>query len=128
MGEAQIRTGYDYVLTFSITAPGNGSAYASINSLLTTAQKAEINAAQTAGFMVCGVVMTPVAAINFAHSTPGAPGTVSPNANGFPVLANQKPNEVVPCINGHTTLCVQSQTGSPVVVAIGLLCVSKDTL
>lgn len=129
MGEAQIRTGYDAVLAFQVVAPGNGSAYANIFSLLTTQQQAEITAAQNAGYFVCGVALTPAAAINWKHSTPGSnPATVSPNSNGYPVNATQKPNELIPMINAHLNVWLQSQSAGTVNVNIALNCVSKDTL
>lgn len=129
MGEAQIRTGYDAVLAFQVVAPGNGSAYANLFSLLTAPQQAEITAATAAGYFVCGVAMTPAAAINWKHSTPGSnPATVSVSSNGFPVNATQKPNELIPMINAHLNVWLQSASASPVNVNISLNCVSKDTL
>lgn len=128
MGEAQIRTTYDAILAYSITVPGNGSAYANINSLLTTNQKAEIASLFGSGYFVCGVTITPASAINWKHALPGSPGTVSPDSNGFPILANQKPNELIPMIAAQTNVFLQSASASPVVTSISLLCVSKDTL
>lgn len=128
MGEAQIRTAYDAILAYQITVPGSGSAYANISSLLTANQKAEIASLSGSGYFVCGVIITPSAAINWEHALPGTPGTLSPDSNGFPILANQKPNELIPMINAHINVFLRAAAAGTVSTSISLLCVSKDTL
>lgn len=133
MGEAQIRTAYDQILAYVINVPGTGS-WASIWAQLSTNQQAEINTVISAGYMVCGVTITPAAAIVWQHSTPGTavspstPGTRSVNAGtGFPIAINQKPNEVIPMINAHLNVFVSAVAGATT-ASISLLCVSRDTL
>ena len=132
MGEAQIRTTYDAILAFSVVVPINGT-WVSIWAQLSTAQQAEINTVTSSGFFVCGVIITPQAAILWQHATPGTvvspstPGTRSPNGIGFPIAINQKPNEVIPMVNGHLGIFLTAAVGATT-ANIGILCVSRDTL
>ena len=59
MGEAQIRTTYDFILVYNVTAPVAG-APAQLSALLTAAQRNEIAAATASGYIVCGVQITEI--------------------------------------------------------------------
>ena len=122
MGEAQIRTTYDWAFTFQVTAPASGGSYASLQSLLTGAQVTEM-----ANYLPCSVAMfAPTVGVNYEHVTPGG-SVVSPNSQPFPINANQKPNEMVPCIRGLERIFVRS-TGVATQLNLTINCVSKDTL
>lgn len=125
MGEAQIRTTYDLVATYNVTAPASSGAYASLASLLTGAQVTEM-----APFLAVGVQMFCAAtAFNFKHATPGAGAqAVSPNSNPQVVNANQKPNEAVYVMDTLNRIFVQSSTTSAITVAITVFAISRDTL
>ena len=128
MGEAQIRTTYDFILVYNVTAPVAG-APAQLSALLTAAQRNEIAAATSAGYIVCGVQITAPATINWQHATPGTLVTVSPQAGLFPIAANQKPNEIIPSMQADKQIFIVSNTAGTVpLVALGFLCVSKDTV
>jgi hypothetical protein len=113
MSAADVRTVYDGFITFNVTAPGNGSAYASIASLLTQAQLAELSAN---GRTTQRLEMFAATAFNFENGTPGNPTVIDPNANPQAVLANQKPNEAITCPTTEQTVYVRSANSSTVTV------------
>lgn len=134
MGEANFSSSYPYPLTFQVTVPGNGGGVAgsaNIYSLLTTGQKAILDSAMGNGLKVMAVQATPTAAVNYYHAnlSSAGPWTVdSTNAGGFPIGANQKPNEIMPVTDGDKRLFFLSQSASTVPMSVTLYCVAKDMI
>lgn len=96
MSQYDLRSTYDGALTYQVTAPGNGSSYASLWSLLTAAQQAQL----TNGITCCRVDLSPVLGVNYQTAPPGSaipgsntPGTLDGNSQPQIIVASQKPNE-----------------------------------
>ena len=125
MGEAQIRTSFDLVATYNVTAPGNGSAYASLWSLLSGAQQTEL----ALYLPVQVAIFTAAAALNYQHATPGN-GTLTVSVVSGPqtINANQKPNETVSVMDALNRVYVRSTTAGTVATSLSVSCVARDTL
>jgi hypothetical protein len=133
MSEWYLRSVASGIMTVNVNAPGNGSSYASINSLMSGAQQTEL-----ANLCVIGVQITPVSAINYKSSTPSTANgqgqatavapTLDTNANPMPITAAQKPNETINIPWADWNIFLQSQTASAVVVSIMLFWVNKTEL
>ena len=125
MGEAQIRTSFDLAATYQVTAPGNGSAYASLWSLLTGGQQSEL-----ANYLPVQVALFSASApLNYQHATPGnGTLTVDAQANPQTVVTNQKPNELISVMDALNRVYVRSTTAGTVTAAITVFCVARDTL
>lgn len=122
MSEAFVRTAYDAIFAFNVTAPGSGSAYAQVAALLSAPQLAEI-----VPYVIVRLdIFTPTQAINYQHGS--AAGVVDPNTAPMPVNANQKPNESLPVALAHLVTYLRSQAAGTATVSVILYGVNAGSL
>lgn len=120
MSNYDLRSTYDGCLTYNVSAPGSGTGFVSLWSLLTAAQKAQL----TTGITCVRVDMSPVAAALFEAAPPGSavsgtntPGVLDANTAPQTMSAGQKPNESVVSNRPELNIFVQGASTSAVVIA-----------
>lgn len=135
MGESNFLSTYPFPISVTVTVPGNGGGVAAaqnIYSLLSAGQKALLDSGLTNGLKVMSMQVSPPSAVVYYHATlatPPGPWTVdTANAGGFPIAANQKPNEVIPVTDGDKRIFWLSAAAGSVVMPVVLLCVPNSAI
>ena len=121
MGEVTERTVPTLIVTYAVTAPGSAGTAATLQSLLTTNQLAEV-----ATYLPIRVLMNPVTnAVNVFSPVPST-GLLSADSNGYPLAAAV--NQDFRCVDALKKLFVKSNVAGTTVINISVELVSQSVV